>query len=359
LTEARLSADGYEALWTALFRPERALPPATPALKRAAERFAEHVSPALADYLLEPASARLGEPLIDPERAREGRLLGRFTLAAQRKCLGLVAAAGVEAVALKGFANAHAIYPAPELRLFGDLDLLIRAAALEPLISALAGEGYRFEPSPEPPWGFIAEGSFAPFVSPDDACNLDIHLEPDTYPINRALTAERLFAASRPLKLSELSVRVPSPEHALVLCISNAAKDKFGPYSLRKLIDGQRLLAQETLDWHEVTELCRHGRMMIPARVFFALLARLGVVPQSGLPRALAEPPGPLRTAELERLVADYRTLFQKPLGRLALLRREFLLCAEPGVALRLQGKRLGGLISPRSGLPPGWPAQA
>jgi hypothetical protein len=343
-------------LWRALFRPETVETPAPPALAAAAARLAEHVSPALAAWLLEPAAARLG-PLIDPALAKEGRLLGRFNLAAQRKCLELVAAAGVEAVALKGFANAHTIYPNPELRLFGDLDLLIRPATLATVTGALAAQGYRFEPLPEPPWGFMAEGSFLPFVSPDDACNLDLHLEADGYPVNRALTAERVFAASRALKLGALAVRVPSPEHALILCISNAAKDKFGPYSVRKLIDGQRLLAQEAaLDWGELLELCRHGRMMLPARVFCALLARLEA-PLPSLPPAFTAPFRGWRAVELERLVADYRALFPRPLGWLALLRRELLLCAEPAVAWRIQRKRLAGLIRPRSGLPPGWDA--
>jgi hypothetical protein len=354
LTRAHAPAEGYEALWRALFRPETVAPPAAPGLEAAAARFAEHVSPALAAYLLEPAAATLG-PLVDPARAREARLLGRFNLAAQRKCLALVQAAGVEAVALKGFANAHLIYPEPELRLFGDLDLLIRPQALGPLTKTLAAEGYRFEPPPEPPWGFMAEGSFVPFVSADDACNLDLHLEPDSYPIGRALTAERIFAAARSLQLGDLALRVPSAEHALILCISNAAKDKFGPYSVRKLIDGQRILAQQPgLDWDGVVACLRAGQSLLPARVFFALLARLGA-PLPALPAILTAPLGGWRTAELERLVADYRALFPRPLGWLDLLRREALLCAEPRVALHMQAKRLAGLLRPRTGLPPGW----
>ena len=73
-----------------------------------------------------------------------------------------------------------------------------------------------------------------------------------------------------------------SLEHALTLCITNAAKDKLGPFVALELVDAARLIrAHPALDWDEVTRLARDGRFLKPARVFLSILAELG------LPRAL------------------------------------------------------------------------
>jgi hypothetical protein len=46
--------------------------------------------------------------------------------------------------------------------------------------------------------------------------------------------------------------------------------------------------------------------------------------------------------------VADYAAFFPTDAGTLARARREMLLCAEPGVAMRRNWQRLTGLLHPR-----------
>lgn len=340
------------ALWQAVFRPETVDRPADPRLPVAAARLADLTSPALAAFLLAPANERLGVTLIDPAAVRASLLEARFTRAAQLKCAIRLADAGIDVIYFKGFANAHTLYPDPDLRLFGDLDVLIERRDLARAVELLGAAGFSFRPDFTPRWGFQAEGSFVPFASADDACNLDLHLEPDSYPINQALDAGRVRAQARTVKVGSLAVRVPSLEHTLVLGLSNIAKDKIGPFAVRKLIDLARLLRSgSAFDWDEIRSLLERGRIMGPSRAVIALLARLGAdLPQ--LPEQLARPPAGLARREFERLLGEYLELLPREPGLFGLLRREFLLSAGPLVSLHLNGRRLAGLFRPRRGVP-------
>lgn len=342
-------------LWPLITRPDERMPPLDKdALCAAARRFAWIVSPVLADHLLAPAVARLGYALFDAEAVRTSRLAGRFNLAQQRRWAGVIVDSGIEVAFLKGFANAHTLYPDPELRAQGDLDLLVRAADRDRLVALLTDRGFRFRPSRPSPWGLISEASYLPFVSSDGACDIDIHIQPDAYPAYRSLDTERLFRRARPVAAGELSVRIPAPEHALVLCVTNTAKDKFGIYGVRKVIDAIMLLrGAGALDWDEVRGLARDGGFWKPMRGFFLLLVRLGV-PRDAMAGAPLEPLGGLAGRELDRAVADFAALFPRDPTAAALLRREVALCAEPPVAAHNLWRRLSGLARPNLGLPPG-----
>jgi hypothetical protein len=354
-----LTREAGDIFWRALFRPESLARGDAAGLAGAAARFAGLTSPALAAFLLERASRRLGASLVDARLVEHSRLEARFTRAAQLQCVRAIDAAGIPAVYLKGFANAHTLYPDPDLRLFGDLDILVRQPDLGRVIGLLTVRGFTFRPDGLQPWGFQAEGSFVPFASADDSCNLDLHLVPDGPPIDRALTTERVFRNARRITAGSLTFSAPSLEHTLVLCLSNAAKDKLGPFAVRKLVDLLRLLGTDAaLDWTEITALLVGGRLLGPARAIFALLRRLGA-PLPELPAALARAPGWPAARELDLLVDDYRTLFATAPGAFAVMRREFLLSAGPCVALRRNARRLAGLVRPRSGLPPGLQAGA
>jgi hypothetical protein len=346
------------ALWRAILKPESLALPAPPGLGPAAGRLAELVSPQLAAFFLSRAVARMGVRLIEPNLVERGRLEARFTRAAQLQCVRELVAAGIDAVCFKGFAHAYLLYPDPDLRTFGDLDILIHPADLDRVVALLSARGFTFRPEIAQPWGFQAEGSFVPFASADDSCNLDLHIEPDAPPISRALDGKRLFAHARDFAAGPLTLKAPAAAHMLVLCLSNAAKDRLGPFAVRKLLDLVRLLEVEpALDWGEVMDLLARGGLMGPARAIFALLGRLGArFPR--LPAALAEAPSWPATREFERLVADYQTLLTGMPGTYAILRREFLISAGVAVALRRNGRRVLGLVRPHSGLPPGASAQ-
>lgn len=337
-------------IWRAIARDEP-LEAHTDGSLAALRRFAGLISPALAASLLVRCTPDWSS-VIEADTLRQSRLLARFAHRGQRAALEAIAAAGFECVVLKGFANAHLLYGEPEARIVGDLDILVGPGDLAGLVARLGDAGYRFRGAPPRLWGFISEASFLPFVAADGSCNLDLHVEPDCYPLYRGLGTAALFAAARPLTLDGLTILVPAPEHVLALCLSNAAKDKLGAFALRKVIDALVLLrTPRELDWDAIAAVLRDGRLSGPGRVFFALLEALGLAPGT-VPGGLVRIPGGLAGAEFRRVVAEWRALFPIEPGLAALLRREALLCAEPGVALRNHWLRFKGLIAPGSGLP-------
>ncbi len=347
-------ADADAGLWRLILAPG-AVPSAdtdVEGLAAATGRLVELIGPALARHMLAPSEARLRVALVDPERAGTARRLNRLAAASQVRWARVVADAGIGFVCMKGFASARTLYPDPDLRTTGDLDLLVRAADRDRLVTLLAGHGFRFATGGLKRWGFISDASYAPFVSPDGLCNIDIHVRPDSWPAHLSLTTERVFAAARTVSVRDGDWPVPAPEHAFALCIANAAKDKFGPFVALKLVDAARIAAgTPALDWGEVAALARTGRFLKPARVFISLLAALGVPPVL-LPAALnVTPRGPAKRA-FDGLVADWRAVRPERAGPAAILRREFLLCTEPGVGLHNAGLRLRGLVRPASGVP-------
>jgi hypothetical protein len=336
--------------------PDRVGVGAAPAgLETWAKRLAYLVGPTLADFALGDLQGTLDRPLIDPDGLRHARLLNRFTRAAQENCLAAIREAGVEVVVLKGLALAHLLYPDPDIRVTeaGDLDVLLRADDRDRLIGHLTGLGYRFGAPPDKAWGFISTASYLPFMSPDGAVNLDLHIHPDAYPVHRSLTTDRVFAAAKVVSAGALALRAPSPEHCFLLLASNAAKDKFGMLAVKKALDTMVLLRHRPeLDWAEVEDLAKRGGFLKPVTVFLALLVALGLDP-AALPAHLTATPGGLARREFRRLVADWSALFPAPMGLAGTLRREFLLSAGPSVALYNNGLRLKGLLRPASGRPP------
>ena len=223
---------------------------------------------------------------------------------------------------------------------------------LAALLRLLRDEGYAFRPLPGKPWGFISEASFQPLASPDGAVNLDIHVAPDCYPADRALTTERLFAQARAFDPDLPRIKLASLSHGYFLLASNAAKDKFGPFAVKKALDALRLRAgwRARLAQREIDLLAQTGQLRGPNEVFHALLAWL---------EGQADPPalsGHWRQQEYGRLQREWATLFtdqdRPPPGAWPQLRREYLLCTEKTVFLANNLKRLKGLLRPRSGMP-------
>ena len=340
-------------IWALVTRPETGeLPRYTGALAAGAARLTELASPALAGYLLQPGATRMGKRLITSEFVKQSRLRNRFNRSHQVHWARVIAEAGIEVVYIKGFANAHLLYPDPDLRTVGDLDVLVRKRDFDGLVAMLSSHGFQFGEPRLQPWGFISEASFAPFVSPDGACNIDLHIHPDSYPVYLSLDTESVFAASRMVEAEGVSFRVPCPEHSLVLAVSNAAKDKFGPFSILKVLDAIMLLrSHQALDWEAIEEIARYGRFLRPMRVFLSLLVDLGL-PREGLPASLVRRPRLVGRREFARLTADYRALFPQQPGAGALWRRELLLCTQPWVGLYNTWLRLRGMVRPRSGIP-------
>jgi hypothetical protein len=338
-------------IWATVFAPDAADGADEVSLRAEAQLLAALVSPALAKFLVEPAEQRGGMTLIDDGHARKSRLLNRLNAARQARWVNEITDGGFGFLCLKGYAHARTIYPDPALRSTGDLDLLVRQRDLAALVDFLQRRGFTFASAGLPRWGFISDASFAPFVGPDGE-NIDLHIHPDAFPAHIALSTELAFACARRVAAEDGGFLAPSPEHALILCITNAAKDKFGPFAATKLIDAARIIqATPALHWDEIEFLARKGHFHKPALIFLALLVSLGFPAGQMPPRLRPEFHG-ITGREFRRLVASWRALFAERTGTAGLLRRELILCTEPRVGLHNTLARLRGLISPQSGLP-------
>lgn len=309
-------------------------------------------SPYTAQALLNPAAGVLDAALVE-----QSRLINLYALQVQRRALGELAAVGVDAVALKGFAHAHLHYARPEIRLIGDLDILVPRAQIGTVIETLRPRGFRFGAGQRPRWGFIGDASFIPFHSPDGTCNIDLHIEPDAYPLHRGLDAQLLRDQARRLALGPIQVLVPSPTHQLMLLVSNAAKDRFFPSVLRKLIDVAALLRSDgaSIEWRDLAEIADRARLRKALGVMVRLLLDLGMPGDwlGGEGCALAAP----RTALYRQLLGQWQSRGRAANAAVGLLREPLLLYDWTAVVDR-NWRRLSGMVRPRSGIPRQWREQ-
>ncbi len=284
--------------------------------------------------------------------AQQSRLSNRFRRASGLRWTRFAEAGGTPVVCLKGMAAAHLYYDDADLRTMSDADLLVMAADRDRLVTHFRDGGLEFLPvEARSPWGPISDASMLPLTDPEGAANVDLHIHPDAWPLHLGLSTEDVFAAARTIDPGDgegRPFRVPSATHMLLLSASHAARDLFGPSTVKSLIDVNLLLHQEgdKVDWDEFERRIRLGRVGKPVRAFLGILARLGAnmrhVPEA-LRRGLGS--GRWGGAEFMRALADYEALFPCDMSMLARARRELLLCAEPGVAMRRNGQRLLGML--------------
>ena len=305
------------------------------------ERLAALIGPALVRYLLPDTDMVLADGEVT-----QSRLMNRFRRADGLRWARHAADHGVKVICLKGLAAAYLFYPDPDLRVMSDADLLVASAEHGRLVALYQAAGLHFyQAEARSPWGFISDASLLPLTSADGASNIDLHVHPDAWPLHLGLSSADVFAAARSIATADGDIWVPSVSHMLLLSASHAARDLFGPSTAKSLIDAARLLRQSggEVDWREFEERLRPGRVEKPVRAFLAILKRLGADTRA-VPEHLTRAGG----AEFERAVADYAAFFPTDAGTLARARREMLLCAEPGVAMRRNWQRLTGLLHPR-----------
>jgi hypothetical protein len=310
------------------------------------DRLVELIGPALARHLLPDTAAGTDTYMaLANGEVTQSRLLNRFRRADGLRWARHAAEHGVQVVCLKGLAAAHLFYPDPDLRIMSDADLLVASADHGQLVSIYQTAGLRFyQAEARSPWGFLSDASLLPLTSADGASNIDLHVHPDAWPLHLGLSSADVFAAARRIATADGDIWVPSLTHMLLLSASHAARDLFGPSTAKSLIDAALLLRQSggEVDWREFEARLHPGRVGKPVRAFLAMLQRLGADTRA-VPKQLMQAGG----AEFERAVADYANFFPNDANALARARREFLLCAEPGVAMRRNWRRLRGLLHP------------
>jgi hypothetical protein len=347
-------ADTPAHLWRFLLDPRQHMNAADVArLRPAMARLAMLSSPATADWLLVPILPAGSAPM-DAQDVLRDRLQTRYLRAETRRWLAVIAAAGIEVLPLKGFASGLAIYPEPELRGLGDVDLLLRRADLAALVRLLGGEGFVFRAAQgTQAWGHIGDASFHPYVAPDRQLAFDLHIHPDDYPLHRSLSTEQVFASARGATDTGMALRIPCDAHLLLMAMSNAARDKYDPNALRSFVDMAVMLtrARKPVDWPAVQSLADAGGNGRIVRLAVQVLLGLGL-PAAGIPASLQRPFRGLAVWEVARVIGDLAGLFATPPGKWALQRREWLLTGGPRVAAWRFARRLRGMARPWTGLP-------
>jgi hypothetical protein len=334
-----------QAAWRLLTRPQEPVLIAREALADFAFRLAELVGPGQASAALAAAEGRqaLG-PLLPKSQVEQARLLALRSRHWQEQALRLLQAAGVETVVLKGLWLAERFYAEPLRRIGDDLDLLVRPAQLADAVGCLQQEGWQFAGATLPAWGSIARVSLRPLAAPDRSTAVDFHLEADEWPFARALPNAAVFEQAMILERRGLVLRGLSDEACMLLLASNAAKDKFGPFALRKAIDALFILRRGGIDGALLQSLAARGRLLRPLATLLALLVRLGLPPET-LPAGQRAQVGGLA---FDRLLHDWQGLFRPPPGRWLGLWREMRFGAGWQVAAQRNLGRLRGLLRRR-----------
>jgi hypothetical protein len=203
------------------------------------------------------------------------------------RAISVLAAAGIDACALKGPVLARRLYSPAAVRYASDIDLLVRPDDLPTALEALTNAGY-----------VAATGATADYVLKySHHVGLSRPGEPPIELHFRAyagfgieVAADMLLRRAQPVGLGErLSVLVPAPEEEFVYLAAHAAGHSF--IRLVWLYDLKLFLKRyPSIDWQQVADIAERCSLKTALAYTLRLLHRwLNLVPP-GLPSALIRP---------------------------------------------------------------------
>lgn len=170
-------------------------------------------------------------------------------LALERKALDVVAhldAEGIDHRILKGAAVAHLDYPDPALRVFGDVDVLVRAEQFDDAIATLvATGGERRYPEPRP--GFDRRFSKGSCVVDADGIEVDVHRTFAMGPFGVTMVLDDLWASGQGYELGGRPLVALQAEHRLLHACYHAVLGSWPP-RLLTLRDIAQLLRRPGMD---------------------------------------------------------------------------------------------------------------
>lgn len=210
------------------------------------------------------------------ERSCSALVLERLALQA----IDLLQQHGLEVRLLKGSATAHLDYEDPSLRLFADVDLLIRSRDVDAAYSLLTRCGY-LRRSVEPRPGFDRRfGKGATFTAPDGH-ELDVHRTFVMGPYGVRITLDDLWERSDRVRLGGREVQALDPECRLLhACFHTALGDQ--PPRLVPQRDIAELLLRTRPDTARVRRLMTAwGAEPVVARAVRTAWHTLGLAPDS------------------------------------------------------------------------------
>ena len=231
--------------------------------------------------------------------------------AALAETIATLNAAGIEPMLLKGAAGlAAALYPHPGTRIFGDIDLLIRADGVNEASATLAEIG--FAPTPQPQWVALAHHHLPIHVHPGRIAGVELHREV-LPPGHRTLAdAASFFAGARAIEIGGGSALLPSPTDwaAHIIAHGQIVDGGYarGVPQLRQLLDLIMLRARDEsgIDWQQLER--RFERAHAGAVLRDAL----------GLAELLfGQPPPPGLRTDPAAAAARLRTSLKRPRTRL------------------------------------------
>lgn len=200
------------------------------------------------------------EELLDRHRSAMAMVLLLEDLL--RKVSSAMVSEEVPIVVLKGPAIAHAFYPHPSWRSYGDLDLLIARGDWQRACTVLAELGFR-RLIPEPRRGFDERfGKGASFEN-SQALQVDLHRTLALGPFGLWIDPEALLSRSSEFRWGELSLRRLEDTDALIHACIHAALGRQEPL-LVPLRDVAQIAWSGNIDWGSMSERTREWRLSAP-----------------------------------------------------------------------------------------------
>ncbi len=249
------------------------------------------------------------------EYAKAQSLLSLGRARALVETVQLLREAAIEAVALKGLPLAFGAYPAPQLRVLRDLDLLVEPADAERAERILL-DHHAFEKAPwAGRYGTEHSHQMPEIIHSDTATIIELHhrLNVRNWSQDRML-AKRMRENARSIDLLGESIRVPTPRHNLLHLVEHATLHHAFANGPLVLADLYFLAGAGDLDWDAVEAEARELGLERSLHLVGALAARHGA--DWALARDFAAPSDAILAAERAML------LDEESHRRLAQLRR-------------------------------------
>jgi hypothetical protein len=186
-------------------------------------------------------------------------------LGLDRRLLGIDAAmgaAGVGSVVLKGAALAHAFYPDPAMRSYGDLDLLVRGEDWSAALDVLGELGFR-RLLPEPRPGFDLRFGKGAAHEHRDGIQVDLHRTIALGPFGLWIDADALADGTEVFRLGGRTLRRLSGTCSFVHACVHAVLGSWPP-RLVPLRDVVQVAWTDGIDWDEIRALAARWRLRAP-----------------------------------------------------------------------------------------------
>ena len=185
----------------------------------------------------------------------------------ERRLLELAAAfeeAKLGYVVLKGSAVAHASYPDPSWRPFGDLDVLVRSSEFASAAGVLTELGFRRRYA-EPRPGFVERFGHSALHVSEEGAEVDLHRAPIAGPFGQWIRSNELFEMTSAFRLGGRDLPRLSDSALLVHACVHASLGARPPLFL-PLRDVVQTAGSPGVDWGLIRDLAARWKL----RVVFA-----------------------------------------------------------------------------------------